>query len=125
MCNAPVGEGGNRTRIGTSSQQRAISGENAAIVRPPMLIGAHVSPAGGPANAVARGEERGCQAIQIFNQNPRAWRPTVYSDDAVAAFKAALEASEQVDAVVIHAIYLLNCASADKEIRGKSVTALI
>ena len=37
-----------------------------------MLIGAHVSPAGGPVNAIARGVERGCDAIQIFNQNPRA-----------------------------------------------------
>ncbi len=37
-----------------------------------MLIGAHVSPAGGPAKAVARGIERGANAIQIFNQNPRA-----------------------------------------------------
>ena len=55
-----------------------------------MLIGAHVSPAGGPANAVARGVERGCDAIQIFNQNPRAWKPTVYSDEQVADFRAAM-----------------------------------
>ena len=41
-----------------------------------MLIGAHVSPAGGPAKAVERGAEQGAQAIQIFNQNPRAWKPT-------------------------------------------------
>jgi len=32
-----------------------------------MLIGAHVSPAGGPAKAVARGVQRGARAIQIFN----------------------------------------------------------
>src|SRR3712207_8987002 len=41
----------------------------------PMLIGAHVSPAGGLVKAHARGVERGCDAIQIFNQNPRMWRP--------------------------------------------------
>ena len=46
-----------------------------------MLIGAHVSPAGGPANAVARGVEKGAKAIQFFNQSPRAWRPRIYSDD--------------------------------------------
>jgi deoxyribonuclease-4 len=91
----------------------------------PMLIGAHVSPAGGPAKAVQRGEERGCQAIQIFNQNPRAWKPTVYSDEAVAEFRAALAASETVDALLIHAVYLLNCASEDPEIRAKSVASLI
>ena len=46
-----------------------------------VLIGAHVSTAGGLANAVARGKERGCAAIQIFNQSPRAWRPTAYGDE--------------------------------------------
>jgi deoxyribonuclease IV len=90
-----------------------------------MLIGAHVSPAGGPANAVARGEERACRAIQIFNQSPRAWRPREYSDEEVAAFHGAMDASESVDALLIHAVYLLNCASEDKEIRDKSRTALI
>jgi deoxyribonuclease-4 len=90
----------------------------------PMLIGAHVSPAGGPANAVERGVERGCRAIQIFNQNPRAWKPTVYADDAVAEFHAAMDASE-IDALLIHAVYLLNCASEDREIRSKSLTSLI
>ena len=89
-----------------------------------MLIGGHVSPAGGPANAVARGEERGCRAIQFFNQSPRAWRPRVYSDEEVAAYHEAIDASEQVDAMLIHAVYLLNCASEDREIRGKSLTAL-
>jgi deoxyribonuclease-4 len=88
-----------------------------------MLIGAHVSPAGGPANAVQRGVERGCRAIQFFNQSPRAWRPRVYSDEEVAAFHEAVDASD-VDAVLIHAVYLLNCASEDAEIRGKSLTAL-
>jgi hypothetical protein len=88
-----------------------------------MLIGAHVSPAGGPANAIARGEERGCTAIQFFNQSPRAWRPRVYSEEEVAAYHEAIAGSE-VDALLIHAVYLLNCASEDEEIRAKSLTAL-
>lgn len=88
-----------------------------------MLIGAHVSPAGGPANAVARGVEKGCRAIQIFNQNPRAWKPTVYGDEQVAAFRAAMDGSE-VDALLIHAVYLLNCASDDTDIRAKSLASL-
>jgi len=89
-----------------------------------MLIGAHVSPAGGPAQAIERGVERTCRAIQIFNQNPRAWKPREYSEEEIAAFRHALEASE-VDALLIHAVYLLNCASEDAEIRAKSRTALI
>ena len=89
-----------------------------------MLIGAHVSPAGGLPNAIERGAERGCQAIQIFNQSPRMWRPTAYDEDDFAAFRTAMKPSP-VKAVLIHAVYLLNCASEDAEIRSKSRTSLI
>ena len=89
-----------------------------------MLIGAHVSPAGGVEKAVERGVERGCHAIQIFNQNPRAWKPREYPDDEVEAFHAAKDASD-VEALLIHAVYLLNCASEDPEIRDKSLASLI
>jgi deoxyribonuclease IV len=88
-----------------------------------MLIGAHVSTAGGLANAIERGEERGCESIQIFNQSPRMWRPTNYGPDDFAAFKEAMDASS-VEAVVIHAVYLINCASRDRELRVKSLASL-
>lgn len=89
-----------------------------------MLIGAHVSPAGGLPKAIARGTERGCEAIQIFNQSPRMWRPTAYDEDDFAAFRDAM-ASSPISAVLIHAVYLLNCASEDEEIRDKTRTSLI
>jgi deoxyribonuclease IV len=89
-----------------------------------MLIGAHVSPAGGLDKAVARGVEKGCEAIQIFNQSPRMWRPTAYGDDDFAAFREAMKPSP-VKAVLIHAVYLLNCASEEAEIRDKSRASLI
>jgi deoxyribonuclease-4 len=89
-----------------------------------MLIGAHVSPAGGLWRAIERGTERRCRAIQIFNQSPRAWRPTAYGQDDFDRFRDALAASH-IDAVLIHAVYLLNCASEDREIATKSRTALI
>jgi deoxyribonuclease IV len=89
-----------------------------------MLVGAHVSPAGGPANAVGRGEERGAQAIQFFNQSPRAWRAREYNDEEIAAYREAFEASDVVRGCVIHAVYLINCASEDREIRAKSLNSL-
>ena len=89
-----------------------------------MLIGAHVSPAGGPAHAIERGVERGCRSIQIFNQSPRQWKPTVYDDEKVAAYKEAF-ADSDIDALLIHAVYLVNTASEDKEMRAKSLTSLI
>jgi deoxyribonuclease IV len=88
-----------------------------------MLIGAHVSPAGGLYKAIERGVDRGCTAIQIFNQSPRMWRPTTYGEDDLAAFREA-KAASPIKAVLIHAVYLINCASEDEEIRVKSLTAL-
>jgi len=88
-----------------------------------MLIGAHVSTAGGLAKAVERGADLGCEAIQIFHQSPRAWRPTAYSDDDYAEFREAFDASP-LGAVVIHAIYLINCASGEREVRRKSLDSL-
>jgi deoxyribonuclease IV len=74
--------------------------------------------------AVERGTERGCRSIQIFNQNPRQWKPSVYTDEQVAAYKEAMAASD-VDALLIHAVYLLNPASEDDELRAKSRASLI
>ena len=88
-----------------------------------MLIGAHVSPAGGLWRAVERGSALGAQAIQIFNQSPRMWRPTAYSDEDFARFREAIADSE-IGAVMIHAVYLINCASDDPEIRAKSLASL-
>jgi deoxyribonuclease IV len=89
-----------------------------------MLIGAHVSQAGGLDKAVERGIERDCNAIQIFNQSPRMWRPTAYDEEDYASFRKAIKASP-IKAVLIHAVYLLNCASQDREIRQKSLASLI
>ncbi len=90
-----------------------------------MVIGAHVSPAGGPAKAVERGEQQGAGAIQIFNQNPRAWKPSVYSDEQVESFHGAMAASKKVEALLIHAVYLLNPASEEKEFRDKTLASLV
>jgi deoxyribonuclease-4 len=88
-----------------------------------MLIGAHVSTGGGLPKAIERAEEMRCEAIQIFNQSPRMWRPTRYSDDDFAAFRAAMEDS-RVEVVAIHMIYLINPAAKDKEMRKKSLDSL-
>ncbi len=88
-----------------------------------MLIGAHVSPAGGLPKALERGIERDCRAIQIFNQSPRMWRASSYPEADVAAFRQAMQAGP-IDAVLIHAVYLLNCASEDPDIRAKSLASL-
>jgi len=88
-----------------------------------MLIGAHVSTAGGLDKAIERGTEIGCESIQIFNQSPRMWRPTKYGEEDFARFREAMDDSP-IEAVVIHAVYLINCATKDRELREKSLASL-
>jgi deoxyribonuclease-4 len=73
---------------------------------------------------VERGVERGCEAIQIFNQSPRMWRPTAYGEDDFTEFRDAMKASP-IKAVMIHAVYLLNCATTDPDMREKTLASLI
>ena len=89
-----------------------------------MLIGAHVSTGGGLPRAIERAREMGCESIQIFNQSPRMWRPTRYSDDDFAGFREAMGDSK-VQVVAIHAIYLINPATKDSEMRKKSLDSLV
>src|SRR5436305_4358965 len=88
-----------------------------------MLIGGHVSTAGGLVKAHERGVEFGCEALQIFNQSPRMWRPTQWKQDDVDEFRQRMEAGP-IKSVVIHAVYLINAASRDRDVRKKSLTSL-
>jgi deoxyribonuclease-4 len=88
-----------------------------------MLIGAHVSTAGGLAQAHERGVERRCEAIQVFNQSPRQWRPTRWKPDDVAEFLELMR-DGPIRSVTIHAVYLINPATKDREMRKKSAASL-
>ncbi|MFO7572805.1 MAG: deoxyribonuclease IV [Gaiellaceae bacterium] len=88
-----------------------------------MLFGAHVSAAGGIANAIDRVEEIGGDAVQVFTQSPRMWKPTAHAPEELARFRARREEAGVVQ-VSCHALYLVNLASRDPEIRAKSLGAL-
>jgi deoxyribonuclease-4 len=89
-----------------------------------VLIGAHVSTAGGLDKAIERGIETRSDAIQIFNQSPRMWRPTNYSDNECAAFRDGMEGS-RMEQAAIHAVYLIHTPTVDPEVRKKSQASLI
>ena len=72
---------------------------------------------------MSRGRDLGCSSIQIFNQSPRAWKPTDYGEEDFASFREAM-AESQVETVIIHAVYLINCATPDAELRAKSLASL-
>ena len=86
-------------------------------------LGAHVSVAGGLANAFPRGEELACTAIQIFVKNANQWRARPLAEEEVEEFRAAREASA-IGPVVAHASYLVNLAASAPAVRERSVAAL-
>lgn len=88
-----------------------------------MLYGAHVSSSGGISHVIERAQQLGCDAVQVFTQSPRMWRPTVHAEDEISRFRTRREEAG-IGAVVCHAVYLINLASPDPEIHGKSVAAL-
>jgi deoxyribonuclease-4 len=88
-----------------------------------VLLGAHLSTSGGIQTAVDRAEAIGADALQIFTQSPRMWRPTAHPEENLARFRER-RAETGLGAVLCHAVYLVNLASPDDELYEKSVTAL-
>jgi len=88
-----------------------------------VLFGAHVSAAGGISTAIDRAEELGCDAVQVFTQSPRMWKPTDHAPEQVERFRARRKEAG-VRSVMCHALYLVNLASTDRVIRKKSIAAM-
>ncbi|MDA8196950.1 MAG: deoxyribonuclease IV [Actinomycetota bacterium] len=84
------------------------------------LIGGHVSAAGGIAKAIVRGEEIDASIIQIFTNSPRGWKAQRVSLNGASNVSELLAKSSRVEKVVSHASYLVNLASPDEELLGKS-----
>ena len=89
-----------------------------------MKIGAHVSTAGGISNAVARGQEIGCEAIQIFGSSPQAWSFKPVPGEQIERFKQGL-IKAGIGAVFLHAIYLINLGTTSEETLQKGIDSLI
>ena len=88
-----------------------------------MLAGAHVSTSGGIHTAIDRIEAMEGEAVQIFTQSPRMWRPTNHDPANFERFKER-RAEAGIRSVVCHAVYLVNLAAPDDEIYEKSVATL-
>jgi deoxyribonuclease IV len=86
-----------------------------------MLLGAHCS--GGVKGALDRAIEIGADAVQLFTQSPRTWKPPAPNPDAYEAFREQRRESE-IGAVLCHALYLCNLAAPDDTVYEKSVTTL-
>jgi deoxyribonuclease-4 len=87
-------------------------------------LGAHMSISGGVDTAFDRGEQIGCDTIQIFTKNNNQWRAAPLKTESIERYHRR-QAETGISPVVAHASYLLNLASPDDELWQKSIQALM
>lgn len=94
-----------------------------------MKLGRHLPTSSRPVQATEIAQTLGCDTIQIFVNNPTAWRqpqeppPKPGKPDLPTAFASAA-AEHGLAPIVVHAPYLINLASPDDSIFDKSVILL-
>jgi len=86
-------------------------------------IGAHLPLAQGMVRAVDRAHELGLDTLQIFSDNPTAWRRREHPPRELPAFRARLD-QLGMGPIAIHAAYLVNLAGPDEAFFEKSCAVL-
>jgi deoxyribonuclease-4 len=87
------------------------------------LIGCHLPLGHGMVKAAERGQAIGAAALQVFADNPTAWRRREAPPAELPAFRARLE-ELGLGPTAIHAAYLINLAGADESFWERSIEAL-
>jgi deoxyribonuclease IV len=90
----------------------------------PILLGAHVSTAGGVPNAPGRAGAIGATAMQMFSKMANRWAERDCVDAECVEYRAAL-AETGVVATAVHDSYLINLASPDAFLRLRSTISFI
>jgi deoxyribonuclease-4 len=89
-----------------------------------VLVGAHISIAGGVSLAFERGVEAGCASMQIFTKNATRWDAPPLGADEAARFRSE-QARSQIAPVIAHGSYLINLASPDPALLERSRHAFL
>jgi len=88
-----------------------------------ILLGAHMSIAGGVHTAVERAASIGCTTMQLFVKNNNRWSGKLLGEEGVATYKKLLSEA-RIRPVMVHDSYLINLCAANKLILKKSRAAL-
>jgi len=89
-----------------------------------VLLGAHVSTAGGTREAPPRARAIGATAMQIFTKMANRWAERICEGLECDAFRTAL-GETAVRATIAHDSYLINLASPDGTLRRRSIESFV
>ncbi|KAK8861252.1 hypothetical protein IAR55_002071 [Kwoniella newhampshirensis] len=85
----------------------------------PMLLGAHMSTAGGPATALLRAGLAGANGLALFTKSQRQWKSNPYEEETIQRFRDLLKSKEQgglgygAESILVHGSYLINLGNPD------------
>jgi deoxyribonuclease-4 len=83
-----------------------------------------MSVAGGLHNAILSAQAHACQTLQIFTKNSNQWKARELTDEEVALFRRTLKKA-RLRFPTAHDSYLINLASADKDLYRQSLEAFV
>ncbi len=89
-----------------------------------MNLGAHMSISEGVHLALERGKSIGCNAVQLFVKSSNQWRAKPLTGEETSLFRENAKLYYP-GFIVAHSSYLINIASPEKELLGKSRDALL
>jgi deoxyribonuclease-4 len=89
-----------------------------------ILLGAHVSSAGGVPEAPARAAAIEATALQLFTKMANRWAERECLDEECVSFRARL-GETKVRATMAHDSYLINLASPDPVLRARSLASFV
>jgi len=87
------------------------------------LIGPHLPLGGGLLKAADRAKAIGATAVQVFTDNPTAWRRREEPPKALAAFRDRLAAAG-IGPIAVHAPYLINLCGDNEDFWHKSIATV-
>lgn len=107
---------------------RRASSRARAAARDPLpdgrRLGLHLPLGDGMVRAVERAHAIGADALQVFVDNPTAWRRRAAPSPELSAFRARA-AELGIGPIAVHASYLVNLAGPEEELRERSIGLLV
>jgi len=88
-----------------------------------MLVGVHVSAAGGIQNAPANAKKTGCEVFQVFSRPPQGGPARPITAEVIKDFNLAMKKNDQAE-FYIHTPYYINLASTTPRIRYGSISVI-
>lgn len=110
--------------VHSSGRAETMKVKEPGIAKREILLGAHVSISGGIEKALLRGEQLGCNTVQIFTKNANRWHEKSFKQSEIDLYRD-IKNRTGIGPVIVHNSYLINLATIGAELYKKSINAMV